>query len=217
MSLFVSHSHFIVSPTIITTIMFTLIYIFVRCDKQLKKSLTKRSAKTELVTPDTQNRIPLVTAIQKNQPMMVDEILAFYKENNIDINIRDSHGNTALHCACQEPVLDERIITGLLKFPGVDVCAQNLDGNTPLHLWGETVASPGGRAGGGVAVGRGGGGARARGQGPAPAAPVGRIPAGEGRCGRRFSSFPPYTARSWPVDSPWVCPPILVGCGSLSV
>lgn len=122
--------------------MFTLIYIFVRCDKQLKKSLTKRSAKTELVTPDTQNRIPLVTAIQKNQPMMVDEILAFYKENNIDINIRDSHGNTALHCACQEPVLDERIITGLLKFPGVDVCAQNLDGNTPLHFFCEKFANP---------------------------------------------------------------------------
>lgn len=54
-------------------------------------------------------------------------------------------------------------------------------------------------------------------RGLVPAARAGRLPAGEGRCGRRFSSSPPYTVRSWPVDSPWVCPPFLVGCGSLPV
>jgi len=108
----------------------------------LRKSLSKRSVKMKLLVPDNQSRIPLVAAIQKNLPQFVEEILRFYQENNIDINLRDAHGNTALHCACQEPVLDERIITGLLKYPGIDVRAQNLDGNTPLHFFCEKFANP---------------------------------------------------------------------------
>ena len=111
-------------------------------NEQLKKCLSKRSVKAELLQPDTQGRTPLIAAIQKNQPQMVEEILRFYQANNIDINTRDAHGNTALHCACQEPVLDERIITGLLRFPGVDVSAQNLDGNTPLHFFCEKFSNP---------------------------------------------------------------------------
>jgi len=108
----------------------------------LKKSLSKRSVKQKLIIPDSQGRIPLVNAIQKNNPFMVEEILRFYQENGLDINHRDQNGNTALHCACQEPVLDERIITGLLKFPGVDVRATNQDGNTPLHFFCEKFANP---------------------------------------------------------------------------
>jgi len=108
----------------------------------LKKCLSKRSVKPKLLIPDSQNRIPLVNAIQKNNPYMVEEILHFYQENGLDINAVDPNGNTALHCACQEPVLDERIITGLLKFPGVDVRLQNQDGNTPLHFFCEKFANP---------------------------------------------------------------------------
>jgi len=107
----------------------------------LRKAL-KRTKPSEMLTKDQQGRIPLTLMIQSNLPLMVDEMLRYYMENNIDINSRDTHGNTPLHCVCQEPVLDERIITGLLKYPGVDVRAQNLDGNTPLHFFCEKFANP---------------------------------------------------------------------------
>jgi len=111
-------------------------------DADLLRKALRRTKSSELLVPDAQGRIPLTAMIQANRPLMVEELLHYYQDNNIDINARDSHGNTALHCACQEPVLDERIITGLLKFPGVDVRAQNLDGNTPLHFFCEKFANP---------------------------------------------------------------------------
>lgn len=84
----------------------------------------------------------MVAAIQANLPLMVEELLRFFQENGCPINHPDSHGNTALHCACQEQLLDERIITGLLRQPGIDVRAVNLDGNTPLHFFCEKFSSP---------------------------------------------------------------------------
>jgi len=111
-------------------------------DADLLRKALRRTKPAEMLVKDQQGRIPLTLMIQSNLPLMVDEMLRYYLENNIDINARDTHGNTPLHCVCQEPVLDERIITGLLKFPGVDVRAQNLDGNTPLHFFCEKFANP---------------------------------------------------------------------------
>ena len=85
---------------------------------------------------------PLVCAIRINQPVMVQELLRFYLENGVPINSTNRSGYTALHVACSEQNLDERILTGLLKFPGIDVCAQNSDGNTPLHCFCEKFSSP---------------------------------------------------------------------------
>jgi len=111
-------------------------------DAEILRKALRRTKPSELLVKDQQGRIPLTLMIQSNLPLMVEEMLRYYSENNIDINARVTHGNTALHCACQEPVLDERILTGLLKYPGVDVRAQNLDGNTPLHFFCEKFANP---------------------------------------------------------------------------
>ena len=80
--------------------------------------------------------------IQENQPLLIKEILSFYSKYKCDINFRDSNECTALHSACQERNMDERILTYLLDYPGIDVQAKNLDGNTPLHYFCEKFSSP---------------------------------------------------------------------------
>ena len=104
--------------------------------------MTKRGAKEDILVEDDDEMSPLVCAIRINQPVMVEELLRFYLENNIPINSTNRSGYTALHVACSEQNLDERILTGLLKFPGIDVRAQNSDGNTPLHCFCEKFSNP---------------------------------------------------------------------------
>lgn len=80
--------------------------------------------------------------VADNLYAFVEALLLFYGQNSIDINWTDRHGNTVLHVACSEPMLDERIMSALLRFPGADTSATNLDGNTPLHLFCEKFSSP---------------------------------------------------------------------------
>jgi len=110
--------------------------------ESLKRALSRRGAKEDILVEDDDEMCPLVCAIRINQPVMVQELLRFYLENGVPINSTNRSGYTALHVACSEQNLDERILTGLLKFPGIDVCAQNSDGNTPLHCFCEKFSSP---------------------------------------------------------------------------
>lgn len=80
--------------------------------------------------------------IQENQPLLIKEMLSFYTKYKCDINFRDSNECTVLHSACQERNMDERILTYLLDYPGIDVQAKNLNGNTPLHYFCEKFSSP---------------------------------------------------------------------------
>jgi len=108
----------------------------------LKKQLSKKSAKDYILQLDHSGLIPLALAIQENLFVFVEEILIYYGHNLVNINFSDVQKNTVLHKACSESVIDERILIALLRFPGIDVHLQNVDGNTPLHLFCEKFGRP---------------------------------------------------------------------------
>jgi len=109
---------------------------------ELKKQLSKKSAKDYILELDHGGCIPLALAIKENLYVFVEELLNYYGRNLVNINFTDQQKNTVLHKACSEPILDERILIALLRFPGIDVHLQNLDGNTPLHLLCEKFSMP---------------------------------------------------------------------------
>eukprot|EP00727_Mastigamoeba_balamuthi_P007856 m51a1_g3691 putative ankyrin repeat-containing protein (731) ;mRNA; f:350527-353786 len=122
---------------------FTAIHVAIATKnrEELLKALKKRGARADLGQPDSQDRVPLVMAVQEF-PAAVTDILEFYEKNNIDINHQDTSGNTVLHVACQEPQLEERVLASLLNFKGINVSAKNMDANTPLHYFCERFSSP---------------------------------------------------------------------------
>jgi len=82
---------------------------------------------------------PLMVAIQKYSNLEIVELLI---TNGADVNLTNSHGDTALHLALlHENIIKKRFIYDnqfntfkLLIDKGADVNIQNKDGNTPLHL-----------------------------------------------------------------------------------
>ena len=99
---------------------------------EVRNRLSKHRAKSEIAATDGQDQVPLVAAIYQNNVQMVEEILAYYrnqKPKDITINHqvrcftliyyqleKDKRGYSALHHAVQ--VCDEQIVLQLLNFEG---------------------------------------------------------------------------------------------------
>ncbi|KAH3731891.1 ankyrin repeat protein [Pelomyxa schiedti] len=106
----------------------------------VRARLSKHSAKTEVLAPDSNDQIPIVAAMQANQPAIVEELLKFYLHNRIDINLQDRRGCSVLHHAVQ--YCDEQILLKILNTEGIQVSILNQDLNTPLHYFCEKFRSP---------------------------------------------------------------------------
>ncbi|VVU95179.1 Ankyrin repeats (3 copies) [seawater metagenome] len=60
------------------------------------------------------------------------ELIENFIKNNVDVNIQDAYGNTALHLAVLEQT--SKSIEILIQDPNINFNLVNLDGNTPLHI-----------------------------------------------------------------------------------
>lgn len=89
---------------------------------------------------DSMQQTPLIAAVYGGVASIVEDILKFYKEHKLDINTPDRLGNTPLHHACR--CASDQVLFLLLHFEEVDVRAQNVDQNTPLHYFCEKFSSP---------------------------------------------------------------------------
>ncbi|MBL4588132.1 ankyrin repeat domain-containing protein [Candidatus Babeliales bacterium] len=63
----------------------------------------------------------------------IDGVEKSLKENNVNINIQNENGNTALHLATITEKGCHEIVSKLLEYKA-DPNMKNNDGNTPLHL-----------------------------------------------------------------------------------
>ncbi|KAH3742577.1 ankyrin repeat protein [Pelomyxa schiedti] len=107
----------------------------------VRARLAKTSrAKVEILVPDQNEQLPLVSACYLNNPLIVAELLKFYHANRLDINMQDKQGYSVLHHAVQ--VSDEQTVMQILNFTGINVRLQNRDMNTPLHYFCEKFRSP---------------------------------------------------------------------------
>eukprot|EP01113_Clastostelium_recurvatum_P011680 TRINITY_DN1597_c0_g1_i1.p1 TRINITY_DN1597_c0_g1~~TRINITY_DN1597_c0_g1_i1.p1 ORF type:complete len:688 (-),score=192.59 TRINITY_DN1597_c0_g1_i1:164-2140(-) len=108
--------------------------------KKVRKLLTKKKARQQLMTFDADGQTPLNLAIKHNDVELVDIILSGFKQNKADINVKDKNGYTALHQAVA--VSDDRVLMMLLQYDGIDVDVENDDKNRPLHYFCQKFKSP---------------------------------------------------------------------------
>eukprot|EP01105_Mastigella_eilhardi_P023441 TRINITY_DN5901_c0_g1_i1.p1 TRINITY_DN5901_c0_g1~~TRINITY_DN5901_c0_g1_i1.p1 ORF type:complete len:749 (-),score=176.24 TRINITY_DN5901_c0_g1_i1:79-2325(-) len=103
-------------------------------------TLHSKNCKADLFSLDSLEQTPLIAAIYSNNVPIVEELLKFYKEHDIDINKQDKQMYSPLHHAAQTG--EEQVLVKLLKFEGVDVKLKNQDENTPLHYFCEKFKYP---------------------------------------------------------------------------
>jgi ankyrin repeat protein len=117
-------------------------------DEKVRKILDRDI--TQLCKKNRNEETPLITACLNNNLKMVRLLLDYYRyarsmeslsiRNNknpvVDINQRSDKGEHLLHFVCRESKLENSIFEDLLRFPSIDVKAQNKhDMTTPLHYF----------------------------------------------------------------------------------
>lgn len=71
-------------------------------------------------------RMSLHNAVRTNN---IDDVQKLLQKHGVDVNVRDSLGNTALHLA------KDKSIASLLINAGAELNLQNVEGDTPLQMW----------------------------------------------------------------------------------
>ena len=109
--------------------------------ESLRKFLqNKKAVKPMFRSFDEQGATPLVVAVQRGDPNVVDALLGAM--DGVDVNAPDQYGTTALHVACSATATkNDRVLEALLGVEGLDVCVRNRDNNTPLHYFCEKYAT----------------------------------------------------------------------------
>jgi len=83
------------------------------------------------INPATEEAVPPIKAVIARGNM---ELLDFFMSLHVHIFVEDSDKRTMLHHAALNPNENSLAITEFLVERGLDVNAQDSDGNTPLHL-----------------------------------------------------------------------------------
>lgn len=99
----------------------------------------------QLLEMDEEGQTPLHSAIRSNNTKAVQLTLGYFKELNMNINIKDKFGWTALHIAVSNHSgqnSDEEILKMLFEHPGLECDVENQDQNTPLHFFCQRFISP---------------------------------------------------------------------------
>lgn len=111
--------------------------------ENLEKYL-QTDAKQKLSQKSTDGETAMHAAIASKNSKVLDLILKYYKEFQLDVNEKDNFGWTSLHTAafnCNGLDEEDIILKKLLEYPNTTVNAENEDKNLALHFFAQTTSS----------------------------------------------------------------------------
>ncbi|MCG8340444.1 MAG: ankyrin repeat domain-containing protein, partial [Cytophagales bacterium] len=93
-----------------------------------KNSNKGENAVTPLEKHDNKSKTTLIDAVEKGD---FKEVKRLIEQEEADVNVSDSKGKSALHCAAER---GHKELAAYLTEQGAAVDTADNDGNTPLHL-----------------------------------------------------------------------------------